>query len=58
MPLAVDNLNTGSSTEAIRTAISESIAQCIREGKDQKECAGMSFDIARRQTGKELGREV
>lgn len=55
MPLAVDNLTSESNAEAIRTAVSESIAQCIREGKSQKECAGMAFSIARDKTGKSLG---
>jgi len=41
--------------DAIRQAISDSIAQCIREGKDQKQCAAIAYDIARDKTGKSLG---
>jgi len=55
MPLAVESLTPESSMPAIREAISKSIQTCIDEGKDQRECAGMSYDIARDKTGKELG---
>jgi len=66
MPLPVDNLTPGSSQEAINTAVSESIRQCmsepIPEGTDvtdagkQKWCAGKAYGIARQNTGKTLGR--
>ena len=56
MPLPVDNLTPDSGLQSIREAISQSIAQCMREGgKEQKECAGMSYSIAREKTGKPLG---
>lgn len=56
MPLAVDNLTKDSSIVAIREAIGKSIATCIREGeRDQKQCAGMVYGIAREKTGKALG---
>jgi len=54
MPLAVENLTPDSPLTSIREAISQSIAQCIREGRDQKECAGMAYGIARDKTGKSL----
>lgn len=53
-PLAVDNLTPDSPLTSVREAISKSIEQCMNEGKDQKQCAAMSYDIAREKTGKEL----
>lgn len=55
MPLPVDRLTPDSSIADIREAISQSIAQCIREGREQKQCAAISYSIARDKTGKELG---
>ena len=64
MPLPVDNLTPDSSTVSIREAISQSIAQCMKEpipeGYDVTEanknkwCAAQSYSIARENTGKEL----
>lgn len=54
-PLAVENLTPDSPEGTIRQAISESIAKCMDEGgRDQKQCAGMVYGIAREKTGKEL----
>jgi len=55
MPLPVESLTPESPLNSVREAISASIEQCVKEGKDQKECAGMSYGIARDKTGKELG---
>jgi len=55
MPLAVDALTPDSGLDAIRQAISESIKQCIQEGKDQKQCAAIAYSIARDKTGQALG---
>jgi len=55
MPLAVESLTKDSSTQAVREAISQSIAQCVKEGKDQKQCAAIAYSYARDKTGKELG---
>ena len=54
-PLAVENLTPDSPTTAIREAISKSIEQCMGEGKEQKQCAAIAYDIARDKTGKSLG---
>ena len=55
MPLPVENLTKDSSIVSIREAISQTIAQCMKEGgREQKECAGMAYDIARDKTGKSL----
>lgn len=55
MPLAVDNLTEQSSPEQIQEAISKSIEKCMQEGgRTQKECAGMTYGIARDKTGKPL----
>lgn len=50
MPLPVDSLTKDSSLQSTREAISKSIAQCVKEGKDQKQCAAIAFDIAREKT--------
>lgn len=55
MPLAVDSLTKDSTIQSIREAISQSIETCMKEGKTQKECAGMSYSIARENTGQSLG---
>lgn len=56
MPLPVDNLTPESSIVSIRDAIGKSIAQCMREGeREQKQCAAIAYDIARKKTGKALG---
>lgn len=62
MPLAVDNLTKASTPQAIQDAISVSIEACmnepLREGtaeeNKQKQCAAISYSIARKNTGKEL----
>ena len=55
MPLPVDNLTPDSPTTAIREAIGQSIAQCLREGgREQKQCAAIAYSIAREKTGKGL----
>ena len=55
MPLPVDSLTPESPLTAVREAISQSIAACMKEGgKTQKECAGMAYGIARDKTGKDL----
>ena len=54
MPLAVDSLTPDSGIPEVRQAISESVAQCIKEGGTQKECAGRAIGTARDKTGKGL----
>lgn len=55
MPLAVDNLTPDSPMNAIRTAISSSYEQCMKEGgRTAQECGGMIYSIAEKQTGKSL----
>ena len=54
MPMPVEQLTPDSPEGTIREAISQSIAMCMKEGKEQKECAGMAFGMAREVTGKEL----
>ena len=58
MPLAVENLTPESTHQAIQDAISESMSTCMKEadGRTQKECAGMIYDLARTKTGKPLDR--
>ena len=54
MPLPVESLNENSQISQINEAISQSISQCVNEGKEQKECVGMIFSIAKERTGKTL----
>lgn len=57
MPLAVDALTKDSSAEQVRKAISESIAQCTREGgRDPDQCKAMAFSIARKNTSPDIRR--
>ena len=58
MPLPVESLTKESSRESVRDAIGKSIEQCMNEGKDQKQCARIAYEIARDKTGKELGKEA
>ncbi len=57
MPMPVDTLRPQSSVDEISKAISDSIAQCVNEGKEQKQCVAIAFSIARKRTGKNLGGE-
>ena len=55
MPLPVETLTPNSTDAEIQDKISKSIGACMEEGgREQKECAGMVYDMARRHTGKEL----
>lgn len=55
MPLSTESLNPNSTDEQIREIISQSIAKCMEEGgRDQKQCAAIAFETARKATGKEL----
>jgi len=54
MPLKVEGLTPASSDEEVKGAISDSIAQCVREGKEQKVCVAMVYTMARGATNKGL----
>ena len=54
MPLPVENLTQQSTDKDATDAIGQSIAQCIREGKSQKECAGMAYGIAEEKLQRKL----
>ena len=52
----MDSLTPNSSNEAVKKAISDSIAQCMREGgREQKQCVAIAFSTARKQTGSGSG---
>jgi len=58
MPLPVESLTRESSAEQIREAISRSIEQCMHEGgREQDQCAAIAYSIARKRTGKPIGRK-
>ena len=54
MPLAVESLTAESNDKQVQDSISQSIEQCMNEGKDQKQCAAISYSYAREKTGKAL----
>ena len=54
MPTPADNLNPNSTEEEIKAAISNTIAQLIREGRDKDQAVAMAFDMAKRKTGKNM----
>ncbi len=62
MPLPTESLNPSSTKEQIDAAISASIAQCVREGKDQAQCQAIAFSTAKKATrqgsGSEGGRQI
>lgn len=58
MPLPAENLTPDSSAADIRLAISESIKKCMEEGRPQDQCAAMAYDMARKATGKSIGKEA
>lgn len=58
MPLPVESLTPDSPREAIQSAISASIKKCMEEGKSQDQCAAMSYEMARKATGQQIGKEA
>lgn len=52
MPLAVERLTATSSDEEVSKAISDSISQCVHEGKEQKVCVAMVHTMVKGATGK------
>ena len=54
MPMPAESLNKDSSPVSIREAIGKTIEMCMKEGKSQKECAGMAYSMAREHTGKDM----
>lgn len=55
MPLPVEGLSQTSTPEAIKAAISASVKQCIEEGREQKQCLAIAYDIVKRKTGQGSG---
>lgn len=56
MPLSVDRLSKSSSANQIAEAISMSISKLVKEGRDRQEASAISYNIARKQTGRSLGK--
>lgn len=52
MPLPVENLTPRSTDDEISTAISDSIAKCVEEGRPRDQCAAIAHKYARENTGK------
>ena len=55
MPLPTEALTRASSPDAVKQAVSESISQCMTEGKSRDQCVAISLESARRSTGRSLG---
>jgi len=51
-PLAVQGLTNKSSQEEIKKSISDSIAQCVAEGKPQDQCVAIAYRYAEEKTGR------
>jgi len=57
MPTPVDNLTKKSSDKAIDAAISACIRIERRSGREQNQAVAMCYSMARKKTGKGLGRK-
>lgn len=54
-PMPAESLTKESTDQEIQDKIAMSIEACMKEGgKEMKQCAAMSYDMARRATGKAL----
>lgn len=58
MPLPIESVTKATPKNEIRTLIGKSIEQCIKEGKSQKQCAAIAYDIARKKTESEIPNEA
>ena len=56
MPTAVEGLSKDSSPDAIQKAISECISTEVRGGREQKQAVAICYSMARKKTGKQLGK--
>ena len=54
MPTLAEKLTPRSPKGQISAAISDSIAQLMREGREQKQAVAIAYEQARKATGKEL----
>lgn len=54
MPRATEKLSKDSSPEAIKAAISTTIAELVRSGRTQEEAAAIAYREAREKTGEGL----
>lgn len=57
MPTAATRLTKDSSLDAIKAAISETIAQLVSEGREQSQAVAIAYSQAERATGKRLGKK-
>lgn len=56
-PTPIDKLAQDSSDAQVQAAISECIQMEIHNGREQDQAAGMCYSMARKKTGKMLGKE-
>jgi len=57
MPTLAEKLTPSSSKAQIDAAISDSIAQLMNEGRPQDQAVRIAHEMARKATGKELGKK-
>ena len=54
MPTLAERLTPSSSSAQIKAAISDSIGQLMKEGREQDQAIAIAHEQARKSTGKEL----
>lgn len=58
MPLPAEGLGKESSNDQIKSAVAESIKMCMDEGgRSQEQCIAMAYSMARRATGRKIGKK-
>ena len=57
MPTAVDKLSKESKDAQVKAAISSCIATEIKSGREQDQAVRMCHEMARKKTGKSLGKK-
>lgn len=55
MPTPAEVLGPSSTDDEIKAAIQATIAQLVREGREQRQAVAMAYDMARRATGRSKG---
>lgn len=57
MPTATDRLDNSSSDSQVKAAISSCIADEVKRGRAQDQAIAMCHEMARKKTGRELGKK-
>lgn len=54
MPLPIESATRQTPKNMVRELIGKSIEQCIKEGKSQKQCAAIAYEIASKKTEQDM----